>query len=80
MEEITNQEKKKSLLRELKPKNSREWVKFFANLIIVAFFIFVLWYASFAFREGFDAGMAKCIGQHITNFSWNISTSINISP
>jgi hypothetical protein len=80
MEEPEKQKQKKFQLSDLKPRNAREWTKFFANLLIVIFFIYVLWYASFAFREGFDAGMAKCIGQHMTNFSWNISTSINISP
>jgi TRAP-type C4-dicarboxylate transport system permease small subunit len=72
---------KKSLLQELKPRTRREWIKFFANLLIVVFFIFVLWYASFAFREGYNVGMAACMGKNAvnwTNLTINVSQNLTV--
>lgn len=74
------EKKSKFQLSDLKPRNAREWTKFLVNLGIVIFFIYVLWYASFAFREGFDAGMAKCMGQNAANWTWNVTTKITIAP
>ena len=80
MEEQSSQQKKASLLHDLKPKSRREWIKFFVNLLIVIFFIYVLWYASFSFREGYDTGMAKCMGSHAANWTINMTNNISILP
>lgn len=62
------------MLGKLKPQSRREWFKLAWDIFLVIFFVCMIFMVSTAFREGFDAGMAKCMG-NFTNFTNNINWS-----